>query len=151
VWPLGANFISVGPVTRTRAASSLVRNEVDIQGLARPSDFLGLASVMPVGLADVNVKRLAQYLLLFLFKFSSRVLPTRLKRTLGQREHCALKKWSSGLETMNNSGFLTQPSCHRWEAKARQASSIFVHPWDSLWIIGPLYSCRKFLSDSVLA
>ena len=30
-----------------------------------PSDFLGLASVMPVGLADVNIKHLAQDFLLF--------------------------------------------------------------------------------------
>ena len=61
MWPLRANFISFGPVTRTRAASSLIRNEVDIQGLARPSDFLGLASVMPMGLADVNIKHLRSF------------------------------------------------------------------------------------------
>jgi hypothetical protein len=61
VWPLRAKFISFGPVTRTRAASSLVRNEVDIQGLARPPDFLGLASVMPRGLADVNIKNLRSF------------------------------------------------------------------------------------------
>jgi hypothetical protein len=30
-----------------------------------PSDFLGLASVMPAGLADVNIKHLAQDFLLF--------------------------------------------------------------------------------------
>ena len=100
---------------------------------------------MPVGLADVNVKRLAQYLLLFLFKFSSRVLPTRLKRTLGQREHSALKKWSSGLETMNNSGFLTQPSCHRWEAKARQAFIGFVNSASTHWATNSCPDCETEL------
>jgi hypothetical protein len=61
VWPRPANFISVGPVTRTRSASFLVRNGVDIQRLAGPSDFLGLASVMPMGLADVNIKHLRSF------------------------------------------------------------------------------------------
>ena len=65
MWTLHANFISVGPVTRTHAASSLVRNGVDIQGLAPPADFLGLVPVMPVGLEDVNIRHLAQYILLF--------------------------------------------------------------------------------------
>ena len=118
MWPRPANFISVGPVTRTRSASFLVRNGVDIQRLAGPSDFLGLASVMPVGLADVNIKHLA------LAFFSSRVLPNRLNRTLGQREHCAFKKWSSGLDTMNNSGFCTQPSCHWWESEGESAINL---------------------------
>jgi hypothetical protein len=49
-------------------------------------DFLGLESVMPVGLANVNIEPLAQYL-----------------QSLG--EHCALKKWLSGLDTMNNPAF----------------------------------------------
>jgi hypothetical protein len=65
VWPLRANFISVGPVTRTRAASFLVRNGVGIQRLARPSGFLVLVPVMPMGLADVNIKHLARDFLLF--------------------------------------------------------------------------------------
>ena len=63
MWPLRANFVSVGPVTRTRAASFFVCN--GFQRLARPSVFLVLVSVRHVGLADVNIKHLAQDFLLF--------------------------------------------------------------------------------------
>ena len=77
-------------------------------GFWRFVPILGLGGILsPVELPNMNVKHLAQDLLF------CKVLPVRLKRMLGQREHCAFRKWSSGLDSMRSSGFSTQRSCHK--------------------------------------
>jgi len=48
-----------------RHVSQVINAPVPGECQTGPSDFLGLASVMPVGLADVNIKHLAQNFLLF--------------------------------------------------------------------------------------